>query len=166
MQSFNDAENKAQEIVNKLKDLSLKITLAESCTAGLASALLAGTGGASSVLWGSFVCYTKEAKVSMLGIDEEKLALLVSEKTALLMAEAALKKSGADIAVSVTGIAGPDGDGGDVPVGTVWIGVAVKNEKTAACLYHFKGNRNEIRLKAASAIFDSLQKILDALTKH
>jgi len=165
-QDFKIAEKKSQEIIEKLKKHSLTIALAESCTAGLASALLAGTSGASSVLWGSFVCYTKDAKVSMLGIDEGELELPVSEKTALLMADAAQKKSGADIAVSVTGLAGPEGDGSDVPVGTVWTGAAVKGGKTTACSFNFEGSRNEIRIKAAITILETIQNITDTLTKH
>lgn len=166
MQDIETAEKKSRELIEKLKKLSLKIAFAESCTAGLVSAILAGTSGASSVLWGSFICYTKDAKISMLGINKKELALLVSEKTAVLMADSALKKSGADIAVSVTGIAGPEGDGSNVPVGTVWTGIAFKGRETTACMHHFEGSRNEVRLKAAEAVFDSIQNILDTLTKH
>ena len=65
------AQKSAEALIHKLKERSLTLALAESCTAGLVSALLAGIPGASEVLWGSFVTYTKEAKVSMLGIEEK-----------------------------------------------------------------------------------------------
>jgi len=152
------AENKAQEALEKLKTHSLKLALAESCTAGLISALIADTQGASSYLWGSFVCYTREAKVSMLGLDNETLCL-VSRETAGAMAQSALKKSGADIAAAVTGLAGPQGDGSSVPVGTVWISIA--SGRTEIKEFHFSGGRNSIRYQAAIAVFN---EIINALS--
>ena len=106
-------EKTAETLVQKLKDFSLTLALSESCTGGMVSSLLAGVPGASTVLWGCFVCYTKEAKISMLGIDNKELTVngLVSAETASSMAEMALKKSGASVAASVTGLAGPLGDG-------------------------------------------------------
>jgi PncC family amidohydrolase len=103
------AEETAQAVINKLKQKAVKLVLAESCTAGLVPNLLARIPGASEVLWGSFVCYTKEAKVSMLGCDGSELDKygLVSAETARAMAENALEKSQAQIAASVTGLAGP-----------------------------------------------------------
>lgn len=138
------------------------LALAESCTAGLASDLLARTSGASRVLWGSFVCYTAAAKVSMLGLDQRLLDQYgpVSGETARGMALAALEKSGAYIAASVTGLAGPEGDGSPVPVGTVWIAVAVDG-KAESEEFHFSGSRAEIRLQAAAAVLEKLRKKLD-----
>ncbi|MCL2720226.1 MAG: nicotinamide-nucleotide amidohydrolase family protein [Treponema sp.] len=102
----NHAEKTADKVIEKLKTLSLKLALAESCTAGLISGLLANKSGASCVLWGSYVCYTQEAKVSMLDIESGKLNEygLVSRQTACSMAEKALEKSTADIAASVQGL--------------------------------------------------------------
>jgi len=152
------AEEKAACLINELKAVSKKLVLAESCTGGLISSLLAQAPGASSVLWGSFVCYTKEAKISMLGLKESELSDngLVSEKTAYSMAEGALQKSGADISAAVTGLAGPDGDGSNVPVGTVWIAAAVRKGEIKAKMYNFTGSRNEIRLKAACAVIEEI----------
>jgi len=156
------AEKTAQALVHQLKSLSMTAVLAESCTAGLVASLLAGTSGASAVLWGSFVCYTQGAKVSMLGLDNGELLAhgLVSGETASSMAAAALQKSGADIAASVTGLAGPEGDGSGVPVGTVWIATAAREGKTAAREFHFEGSRNAVRIHAAIAVLESVKNAL------
>jgi len=161
------AEKAANELVCILKAKSLTLALAESCTCGLISALLAGTPGASAVLWGSFVCYTKEAKISMLGLDADALDAhgLVSEETAGEMASGALEKSGAGFAASVTGLAGPDGDGSSVPVGTVWTAVSVRNVGTFAKGFHFEGSRNSIRLNAAIAVLQTVQDVLNLKNK-
>jgi PncC family amidohydrolase len=157
------AEKTAEELVKKLKSLSLTLALAESCTAGLVSGFLANVPGASGVLWGSFVCYTAEAKISMLGLDSGALSVhgLVSRETALSMAAGALDKSGADIAASVTGLAGPQGDGSNVPVGTVWAAAALRGGQTWADEYHFRGSRNAVRLRASAALLELVKKILE-----
>jgi len=159
------AEREAVSLVNKLKELSAPIALAESCTAGLISGLLANVPGSSKVLWGSFVCYAKEAKVRMLDLDENMLASygLVSRETACAMAQGALQKSGAVIAASVTGLAGPGGDGSCTPVGTVWAAVAGKETETAVMEFHFSGSRNEIRLSAAIAAMEMVDRSVKAL---
>jgi len=163
---LKQAEKTAEEVTEKLKTLSVKLALAESCTAGLISALLANTSGASGVIWGSFVCYTQEAKVSMLGLDNDRLNAygLVSGETACSMAQGALLKSGAKIAAAVTGLAGPGGDGSGVPVGTVWAAVAQKDGKTEAREFHFSGSRNEVRIQAAIAALNMAASVLNGLT--
>jgi len=156
------AEEKAACLINELKAVSKKLVLAESCTGGLIASLLAEVPGASSVLWGSFVCYTKEAKISILGLKESEISAdgLVSEKTAYSMTEGALQKSGADISAAVTGLAGPDGDGSNTPVGTVWIATAIRKGEIKAKMFNFTGSRNEIRLKAACAVIEEILKKL------
>jgi PncC family amidohydrolase len=118
--------------------------------------------GASACFWGSFVCYTAQAKVKMLGMAEEVLVKygLVSGETARAMAVGALEKSGAHAAVSVTGLAGPGGDGSLVPVGTVWIGTALRNGKVQTTQFHFNGPRNAIRVKAAGKALEQIRKQL------
>ena len=156
------AEKAAEALIQKLSSNSSMLVLAESCTAGLVSDLLASVPGASNVLWGSYVCYSQAAKISMLGISREKLLYhgLVSNETACLMAAGALHKSGADIAAAVTGLAGPKGDGSDTTVGTVWIAIAARNGAPAAKGFHFTGSRDEVRLRAAIAVIESLQNAL------
>jgi len=161
------AEVSAKMVVEKLKARCGTLALAESCTAGLISGLLADVSGASSVLWGSFVCYTKDAKIFMLDLNSGELDAhgLVSKETACSMALGALQKSGANIGTSVTGLAGPDGDGSAVPVGTVWTASAVRasNEACASIKareFHFTGSRNAVRICAAIA---ALEMILECL---
>ena len=156
------AEKTADTLIKKMKELSFTLALAESCTCGLVSSLLARIPGASAVLWGSFVCYTQEAKISMLDIDKNELLAhgLVSKETASFMAAGALQKSGADISASVTGLAGPQGDGSKTAVGTVWAAVAVRNGNTVVKEFHFDGSRNEVRLKAAIAVFELIQDLM------
>jgi PncC family amidohydrolase len=148
----------AEDLVKFLIGRSLFFAAAESCTAGLLADLLGQVPGASGCFWGSFVCYTPQAKIQMLGVKEETLAKygLVSEETARAMALGALVKSGADAAVSITGLAGPGGDGTSVPVGTVWIGTALKAGKIHAAQFHFNGPRNKVRQKAARVALEEI----------
>ncbi|MCL2180400.1 MAG: CinA family protein [Treponema sp.] len=156
-----NARKKAEDVIQKLKDASVTLALAESCTAGMISSLLARIPGASNYLWGCFVCYTQEAKVKMLDLDNDRLCEygLVSRETACGMAQGALKKSDADYAASVTGLAGPGGDDRN-PAGTVWIAAAAKGKDTQAQEYHFSGSRNEVRVQAADAVLELILKRL------
>jgi PncC family amidohydrolase len=160
-------ERAAQSLLFMLRASGRTAVFAESCTAGLASSACAEIPGASQALWGSFVCYTPEAKVSMLGLDRQRLAAygLVSRETACDMANAALAKSSADMAASVTGLAGPEGDGSARPVGTVWVAVVQRKGEaqashtqytTYAKEFHFSGGRNEVRMQAAAALLETL----------
>jgi len=157
---IKQAEEKAACLIEKFRKFSKTLVLAESCTAGLVSSLLAGVPGASGVLWGSFVCYTKEAKVSMLDLNENELDTygLVSKETACSMAAGVLAKSTADFAAAVTGLAGPDGDNSPVPVGTIWAACAARNGETEVQKFCFSGSRNEVRTKAAIAVLDIFLK--------
>ena len=156
----------AEEIVKSLAGRG-ELVAAESCTAGLASSFIARVPGASKVFWGSFVTYTADAKVKMLGVPESLIKKngAVSRPVALAMAEGALKKSGADFAFSITGLAGPDGDDSGLPVGTVWIGLAgcfgeTANLLSEAALFRFSGLRNEVREAAAAAALEEVLKKL------
>jgi PncC family amidohydrolase len=153
----------AKALTRQLISRSLTVALAESCTAGSAADCLAALPGASRVLWGSFVCYTAAAKVSMLALDPARLERhgLVSGETARDMAIAALEKSGASLAAAVTGIAGPGGDGSGVPPGVVWIATAARTAAggtgtVRAYEHRFKGSRNAVRRRAARAVLETL----------
>ena len=154
--------HRGQELVRRLRALGRKAAAAESCTAGMASDLIARVPGASQVFWGSFVSYTPQAKIRMLGVGEEILKEYgaVSRETACAMARGALEQSGADYAFSITGLAGPDGDGSGTAVGTVWIGIAQQGRKTDAAVFRFSGSRNRVRRKAAHK---ALELLLDRL---
>jgi PncC family amidohydrolase len=152
----------AGRLVEKLRAASWTLALAESCTAGLAADLIARIPGASYVLWGSFVSYTVEAKISMLGLDRGLIKKYgaVSRETACAMAEGALEKSGAPLAAAVTGLAGPGGDGSAVPVGTVWIATALRGAETEAAVFFYRDSRNGIRNSAAAAVVEETLKRL------
>ncbi|MDR0600659.1 MAG: CinA family protein [Treponema sp.] len=162
------ADNAVRRLVRFLTERSLFLAAAESCTSGLVADLLGGVNGASACFWGSFVCYTPQAKVKMLGVGEEILARygLVSGETARAMAAGALEKSGADAAVSITGLAGPGGDGSPVPVGTVWIGTALRGGAVQAEQFHFKGRRNGVRHRAALKALEQIMNQLPLLGKN
>jgi PncC family amidohydrolase len=163
------ADKTAAMLVEKLADGHYTLALAESCTAGLVSDLVARISGASAVLWGSFVSYSPEAKKRMLRIDGNFLEKhgLVSAETAGKMALNALEISGAAIAASVTGLAGPLGDGSVTPVGTVFVGVARRvNDEAAVNVkpLFFKGARQEIRMQAALAVLEEIIKTVNNIT--
>lgn len=145
----------AKEVVEKNREVGRKIATAESCTGGLVAAALTEIAGASDVLDRAFVTYSNEAKIEMLGVSEDILATLgaVSEATAWAMAQGALNRSGADVTVAVSGIAGPGGGTEKKPVGTVVFARALRDEAKApmvADTHHFGDlGRAEIRRQAA-----------------
>jgi len=138
--------DKAQEVSQLLRSKNLKITFAESCTGGLLSSLFTEIKGASDVFDCGFVTYSNEAKISILDIDPEILNIFgaVSSQTAEAMAIGVLAKSKSNIAISITGIAGPNGGSWSKPVGLVYIGLASKN-KVIIKKFNFLGSRSQIR---------------------
>lgn len=156
----NSAENKAGKIVNVLTGMNKTITFAESCTGGLLCAAMIDIPGSSAVIKESIITYCDEAKNRRLGVSNDILEqyTAVSEQAAAGMAEGARYKTGADIAISVTGIAGPDsGYNGSIPAGTVYIGIS--NESFATAYeYHFSGDRNSVRTQAVDAAMDIILK--------
>ncbi|MCL2801847.1 MAG: CinA family protein [Treponema sp.] len=157
---INQAEEKAACLIDKLKKLSKTLAIAESCTSGLISSVIGSVPGASDVFWGSFICYTKDAKIKMLDLNKSSLETngLVSKETACSMADGVLAESNADFAAAVTGLAGPSGDGSSNPVGTVWAASASRTGETETFKFQFSGGRNEIRIKAAIAVLDMILK--------
>lgn len=137
-------------LINKLKKHGYKISVAESCTGGLISKLITDVSGASEVFDCAVTTYSNEAKMKLLGVKKETLDEFgaVSEQTAREMASGVKSLSNADIAVSVTGIAGPSGGSEQKPVGTVCIGVATA-EKCYAATFLFAGSRSQIRRMSA-----------------
>ncbi|MDR2535494.1 MAG: CinA family protein [Treponema sp.] len=149
----------ANALIKRLAETSQTMVAAESCTGGLVADLLVQVPGASRVFWGSFVSYTVAAKVKMLGLEEDLIRRYgaVSEETACAMAQAALEQSAADMAVAVTGLAGPQGDGSDTPLGTVWIGTVLRGEKSKARRFYYPLSREEVRIAAAK---DAIRELL------
>ena len=129
-----DAENVEKLVISTLKEKSLTISVAESCTGGYLGKRLTDISGASSVFMGGFITYSNESKIKLLGVREETLAKFsaVSEQTAVEMAVGAREKLGTDIGVSITGEAGPNPDPSTKqPVGTVYIGISTKDDTIA-----------------------------------
>src|SRR5690606_7437993 len=113
----------AEGFVRLLAERGLSVTTAESCTGGQMAALITAVPGASAVFEAGFVTYSNAMKTALLGVDAATLETrgAVSEAVVRQMAEGALARSGADYAVAVSGIAGPDGGSADKPAGTVWV---------------------------------------------
>lgn len=161
----------AENVVQLLKAHGLTAATAESCTGGLISAEITSVSGSSDVFGFGVCTYANEAKMKLLGVKAETLASVgaVSEETAVQMAEGVRRLSGADIAVSVTGIAGPTGGTPEKPVGTVYIGCSTA-EGTYASHYLFTGEkfpeaengreaiRYETALTALETIIKEIQK--------
>ncbi len=145
----------ARKVVEVNRLAGRMITAAESCTGGLVAAAITEIPGSSDVFDRGFITYSNEAKTEMLGVSEDILATLgaVSEATAWAMAQGALARSRADVAVAISGIAGPLGGSEKKPVGTVVFARALKvNEGSAmvADTHHFGDlGRSEIRRQAA-----------------
>ena len=128
----DDGSSLEEVVVGRLKRRGWRLATAESCTGGLIAHRITNVPGASAVFTHGFVTYANEAKVDLLGVLSEDLAAhgAVSEVVARQMAEGALRVSAADVAVAVTGIAGPDGGSAEKPVGTVFLALAVQGAAT------------------------------------
>lgn len=126
---FDIKKDYASELVSELKKRGLKITFAESCTGGLASAGIVDVPGASEIFYGSIVSYDNSIKEACLKVSSETLDKYstVSHECAREMAEGVRKAIGSDIALSMTGVAGPSGGTSENPVGTVYIGYSDGN---------------------------------------
>lgn len=136
---FSTEDESLEEIVVKLLTVrGKKLSIAESCTGGRIASRITDVSGASNVFTHGYITYSNEAKHELLGISNHLLEThgAVSAQVASAMAVGALKNSGADIAVSVTGIAGPTGGTHDKPVGTVWLGLATPERSFAVKKFH------------------------------
>ncbi len=152
----------AKRLYELLKQNKITIATAESCTGGMIGASLTSVPGMSKCYGYGVITYSNEAKIKLLGVSETTLKTYgaVSEFTACEMAEGALKLSDADIAISVTGIAGPGGGTKEKPVGLVYIGVAQRGKRTVAFKNNFSGTRDEIRQSTlARALEIAIEKV-------
>lgn len=143
-----------EEIILKLIEKNITLSTAESCTGGSLGKIITSVPGASGVYGFGFITYANEAKEKILGVSSDTLEKFgaVSFQTAVEMANGAKKVSGSDIAVSVTGIAGPGGGTSEKPVGLVYIALADK-DKTVYKKLNLSGNRSEIRKKTCDEVF-------------
>lgn len=148
---YSTEDTSIQEVlINMLIQRKLTVATAESCTGGLIAKMLTDVAGCSRVVKGGWVTYANEMKMAELGVPEAMLIEhgAVSEPVALHMAKSAQQQADTDFALSVTGIAGPDGGSEDKPVGTVWMGIADRDGVTAR-KFMFLGTRNTIRDRTA-----------------
>ena len=155
----------AHETGRALVGRGWRLISTESCTGGLLAATMTEIAGSSDWFEGAFVTYRLTAKTAMVGVSVDLLDThgAVSEPVARAMAEGALHRSDADIAVSITGIAGPGG--GDVvsPVGTVWFGWAQKERTIVRCVqtaeHHLTGSRQAVRLQAVTIALEGIRQL-------
>ena len=153
----------AAELVALLAARKLNITTAESCTGGLIAARITDIAGASAVFHQGVVTYANDAKTALLGVREESLKThgAVSEVVAKEMAEGAMRSATSDIAIAVTGIAGPTGGTPEKPVGLVFIAVATAQE-TRVEKHLFADNRKAIREQAVEAALRLASSVIPA----
>jgi nicotinamide-nucleotide amidase len=155
---------KAKRLLESCRRAGVKLATAESCTGGVIAGTLTEIAGSSDVVERGFVTYSNEAKVELVGVSEETLRAhgAVSELVAREMAEGALRHSRADIAVSVTGIAGPGGATAGKPVGLVHLACARRGRDTIHRRIVFKGNRAAVRRKSVDLAFTLILRQLRA----
>lgn len=160
----NMIEAHARNLVRQAIEKGLTVATAESLTAGLTAASIADIPGASAILRGGAVTYCDEIKHKVLSVSEQTLRehTAVSAETACEMAHGARQVFESDIAVSLTGYAGPDGGGLDKPAGTVYIGVSDKTG-TECTRCQFEGSRNEVRIQAANKALEMLLERVNRL---
>ena len=149
-----DILQSASRVIEALRTKSRKVTTAESCTGGLVAAAITSIAGSSDVFEYGFVTYADMAKADMIGVDAALIKRhgAVSVEVAQAMAEGALATAAADLALSITGIAGPGGGSPAKPVGLVFVGCAVRGAATLVQRYEFGDiGRDEVRLASVRA---------------
>jgi nicotinamide-nucleotide amidase len=151
-----------EQLFKLLDKHKFKIATAESCTGGMIAAALTDKAGSSAYFERGFVTYSNEAKMEQLGVNPVTIQTFgaVSEQCARLMARGAYAHSLADIAVSVTGIAGPGGGSDDKPVGLVYIGLSL-DDHAEVHKYVFKGDRAEVRQQSVEAALKHVIALLE-----
>lgn len=158
-----DIDELAKAVLAEARQRGLRIAAAESCTGGLVAAALTGIAGSSDVFERGFVTYANAAKTELLGVPAAVLerAGAVSAETAGAMAEGALGASPADLAVAVTGIAGPGGGSAGKPVGLVWFALARRGRAVETLEQRFGDlGRGQVRLAATRCALDLLHAAL------
>ncbi|MSO72212.1 MAG: CinA family protein [Rhodospirillaceae bacterium] len=148
----------AKEVLSAAKAAKKRIVTAESCTGGMLAGCLTANAGSSEVVDCGFITYSNESKSRLLGVPRDAIADLgaVSDVVASAMAEGALAQTDADMAVSITGIAGPAGGTKEKPVGLVYMALAQTGRDALVKRYIFAGTRSDIRRAAVGAAMELL----------
>jgi nicotinamide-nucleotide amidase len=160
----SDLVDLAKEVLALAKQQGKRIVTAESCTGGLIASCLTAVPGSSDVVDSGFITYSNEAKSRLLGVPRDALAShgAVSDIVASAMAEGALAQVSADLAIAVTGIAGPDGGTKEKPVGLVFMSLAQTDTDAMVKRYIFAGTRSDVRRAAVGAALELLLATLKA----
>lgn len=158
----DDQSSLERSVVRLLKRRGMTLATAESCTGGLISNRITNVPGSSMVFTHGFVTYANEAKTAMLGVPAELIEAkgAVSEEVARAMAEGALRASGANIAVAVTGIAGPGGGSEEKPVGLAWIAVASTGGETLAFRTFHPRKRKDFKQAVSQTALDAVRRVV------
>ena len=160
-----DLQEKSSKLLEKLINKNLIISCAESCSGGLLSFILTSPSGASQIFKQSYITYSNEAKNQILGIDNQVFIDhgAVSENCANLMAKSVSNLTNCDIAIAISGIAGPNCDSSGKEIGLVFISICHKNSQPKSYKFNFQGDRNQVRIKAVdktlSIIDDTVIKL-------
>lgn len=164
---FSTKEEDLEQVVGaSLKQNSLTLAVAESCTGGLLANRITNVPGSSEYFERGVVCYSNESKIELLGVDRELVESMgaVSAEVAKSMAERVRKLSDTDLGIGISGIAGPSGGSPEKPVGTVFIAISSESKGTLCRRYQFLGSREEIKLISSEAALDLIRKfILDGV---
>lgn len=160
-------DNLATQLGELLKSHGLMLVTAESCTGGGVAAAITEVAGSSAWFERGFVTYSNLSKVELLGVAEETLRLhgAVSEAAVREMVAGALQRSHAQVALAVSGIAGPSGGTPEKPVGTVWFAWAIKDDVPHARRHHLSGSRSEVRAQSVQIALQGLVELLENLVR-
>ena len=152
----------AQQLGECLKEKGVKLATAESCSGGWIAKVITDLPGSSAWFEGAIVCYSNESKHDLLGVSPRTIEEFgaVSGDTVLAMTDGLFERTVADVVVSVSGIAGPDGGSDDKPVGTVWLCWGKRDKTSVAKEFYFEGDREAVRLQTVEA---ALLAVLDIM---
>ena len=152
----------AKQLGECLTEMGVKLAAAESCSGGWLAKTITDLPGSSAWFETSIVCYSNESKQALLGVSERTIEEFgaVSGDVVLEMTDGLAEHTAADVMISISGIAGPDGGSDEKPVGTVWLCWARRDKTSFAHEYHFEGDREAVRLQTVEA---ALLAIMDVM---
>lgn len=153
----------AEYLAQKMTESGISLVVAESCTGGWVAKLMTDIAGSSLFFDRGFVTYSNEAKHEMLGVKRKTLEThgAVSEQTVSEMVTGALAKSHADVALAISGIAGPGGGTPDKPIGTVWFAWEKRDQAVKTRIMHLEGDRDLIRRQAVEQALNGVLELLE-----
>jgi nicotinamide-nucleotide amidase len=162
MPSEEELRNLAEQLGECLTAKGIKMASAESCTGGWLAKVITDIPGSSAWFTASVVSYSNDAKQSLLGVSADTLSEFgaVSGETVLEMTEGLFSYTDANVAVSISGIAGPDGGSEDKPVGLVWLSWGKRGKAVFANSFHFEGGREDVRSQSVKQAILSLMDLL------